>query len=78
MPGSVTIGHISEAPASIEHVDAQRLAVLLDELGHLMAVQGPNRLSDEQVGALCEGEGVEREELSRWCRALAARLHDRM
>ncbi|WP_035796689.1 hypothetical protein [Kitasatospora mediocidica] len=74
MPGSVTIGH-TEAVATIEHADAPRLAELLDELGHLMAVRGPNRLSDAQVSALGAGQPQGREELARWCRTLAAQLH---
>ncbi|WP_329569752.1 hypothetical protein [Kitasatospora sp. NBC_01266] len=74
MPGSVTIGHI-EAAAIVDHTDAQRLSVLLDELGHLLAVAGPNRLTDEQVSALCEEPGADRDELARWCRGLAAQLH---
>ncbi|MDH6113870.1 hypothetical protein P3T36_002691 [Kitasatospora sp. MAP12-15] len=74
MPGSVTIGH-TEAAATIEHTDAQRLAELLDDLGHLLAMDGPNRMSDAQVGALCEGRVQEREALARWCRTLAAQLH---
>ena len=78
MPGSVTISHLSEAPATIEHTDAQRLAVLLDEMGHMLAMEGPNRLSDSQVSVLCEGKVHHREELSRWCRSLAAQLHDRL
>ncbi|MGF1431303.1 hypothetical protein [Kitasatospora sp. LaBMicrA B282] len=74
MPGSVTIGH-HEAAATVEHTDAERLALLLDELGHLAAVSGPNRLSDAQLTALCAGRTVNRDELARWCRGLAAHLH---
>ncbi|MCX4745545.1 hypothetical protein OG455_08415 [Kitasatospora sp. NBC_01287] len=75
MPGSVTIGH-TEAVATVEHADAQRLAVLLDEMGHLLAMAGPNRLTEAQVAALCEGRAVSRDELARWCRGLAAHLHE--
>jgi hypothetical protein len=78
MPGSVTIGHHMEAAATLEHTDAERLAVLLDELGQLMAVQGPTRLSEEQVSALRAGAEPERYALAHWCRALAAQLHDRL
>ncbi|MDH6137709.1 hypothetical protein P3T37_007142 [Kitasatospora sp. MAA4] len=78
MPGSVTIGH-TEAVSTVEHTDAIRLAEVLDELGHLLAVQGANRLSDAQVDALCAGQSAGRpqgrEELARWCRTLAAQLH---
>ncbi|MFE0458363.1 hypothetical protein ACFW1A_03760 [Kitasatospora sp. NPDC058965] len=78
MPGSVTIGHI-EAAAMVDHTDADRLAVLLDELGHLLAVQGPNRLTDQQVTALCAGAGMPRRraDLAHWCRGMAAQLHER-
>ncbi|GAA1949669.1 hypothetical protein [Kitasatospora viridis] len=78
MPGSVTIGHHLENPAMVEHADAERLAVLLDELGHLLAVQGPTRLSDEQASALLGGADEGRTELAHWCRGLSARLHDRL
>lgn len=77
MPGSVTIGH-TEAVAVIEHADAQRLAVLLDELGHLVAMEGPHRMSEAQISALCGEKVRSREELSRWCRTMAAHLHDRL
>ncbi|WP_035841351.1 hypothetical protein [Kitasatospora azatica] len=76
MPGSVTIGHI-ETAAMVEHTDAERLAVLLDELGHLLAMDGPNRLTDEQVAALCAGRAQQRSELAHWCRGLAAQLHEK-
>ncbi|MFE9425047.1 hypothetical protein ACFYNO_18960 [Kitasatospora sp. NPDC006697] len=78
MPGSVTIGHHLENPAMVEHADAERMALLLDELGHLLAVQGPNRLSDEQVSALLGGAEEGRTELAQWCRERAAQLHDRL
>ncbi|MDH6118374.1 hypothetical protein [Kitasatospora sp. GAS204B] len=74
MPGSVTLGH-TEAGATVDHTDAQRLAVLLDEMGHLLAMAGPNRLTDAQVGALCAGQSWDRDELARWCRGMAAQLH---
>ncbi|GAA1226482.1 hypothetical protein GCM10009665_16270 [Kitasatospora nipponensis] len=77
MPGSMTLGH-TEAMATVEHTDAERLAVLLDEMGHLLAVDGPNRLSDAQIDALCQRQGAGREEFARWCRGLAAGLHDRL
>ncbi|MFI9272933.1 hypothetical protein ACIGXM_19730 [Kitasatospora sp. NPDC052896] len=77
MPGSVTIGHL-EATATLDHSDAHRLAELLDELGHLMAVAGPNRLTDAQLGALRAGQEPGREELARFCRGVAARLHDQL
>ncbi|GAB2736887.1 hypothetical protein [Kitasatospora kifunensis] len=76
MPGSVTIGH-TEAVATVEHADAERLAVLLDEMGHLLAMAGPNRLSDAQVSALCGGQKHNRDELARWCRGMAAHLHQK-
>jgi hypothetical protein len=78
MPGSVTIGH-TETAAMVEHTDAERLSVLLDELGHLLAMEGPNRLTDEQVAALCAGTGMpqRRAELAHWCRGLSAQLHER-
>ncbi|MCC9309833.1 hypothetical protein LN042_22640 [Kitasatospora sp. RB6PN24] len=78
MPGSVTLGHHMEPATSVEHIDAERLAVLLDELGQLLAIQGPTRLSDEQVSALRGGAEEGRTELAHWCRALAAQLHDRL
>jgi hypothetical protein len=77
MPGSVTIGHHMEGMATLEHTEAERLAGLLDELGRLLVVQDPTRLSDEQVIALRGGGPEERFELAHWCRALSARLHER-
>ncbi|MFF7634832.1 hypothetical protein ACFZB9_16980 [Kitasatospora sp. NPDC008050] len=76
MPGSVTIGH-TEAVTAVEHADAERLAVLLDEMGHLLAMGGPNRLTDAQVSALCGGEERNRDEFARWCRGMAAHLHEK-
>lgn len=77
MPGSVTISHHHEA-VMIDHTDAERLAAVLDEAARLLDATGPNRLTDAQVAALCQGDVHRREELSHWVRMLAREVHSRV
>ncbi|WP_371480867.1 hypothetical protein [Kitasatospora sp. NBC_00315] len=73
MPGSVTISHHGTA-VPIDAADAQRLASGLDELAYLLEIPGPNRLSDAQLGVLCDGKPYQRDAVVRWTRKLAAEL----
>ncbi|MFI9328228.1 hypothetical protein ACIGZJ_11870 [Kitasatospora sp. NPDC052868] len=77
MPGSSTISH-HEATVALDHMDAKRLATVLDELAYLLEIPGPNRINDAQLAALCEGRAPDRAELSRWSRALAGELKGRL
>ncbi|MFF8771329.1 hypothetical protein [Kitasatospora sp. NPDC015120] len=76
MPGSLTISH-HETAATLDHVDAVRLAAVLDELAYLLGIPGPNRINDAQLAALCEGRAPDRADLARWSRGLAAELRGR-
>ncbi|MCW2875484.1 hypothetical protein [Actinacidiphila oryziradicis] len=64
MAGSVTLGH----------ADAERLAWVLKEMSDLLGMRGPNKITDSQVSALCEGQVHHREELARWTRTLSEEL----
>ncbi|MFI6446329.1 hypothetical protein [Kitasatospora sp. NPDC050543] len=77
MPGSVTISH-HEMAVMLSHDDAKRLATVLDEIAYLLEIPGPDRLSDAQVTALCEGRAQQRGELSQWTRGMAAELKERL
>ncbi|MFD0276650.1 hypothetical protein ACFVHB_22470 [Kitasatospora sp. NPDC127111] len=77
MPGSLTISH-HEAAVALDHVDAKRLATVLEELAYLLEIPGPNRINDAQLGTLCEGRTPDRAELSHWSRGLAAELKGRL
>ncbi|MFF2042438.1 hypothetical protein ACFVVX_18625 [Kitasatospora sp. NPDC058170] len=77
MPGSSTISH-HEATVALDHMDAKRLATVLEELAYLLEIPGPNRINDAQLDALCEGRAPDRAELSRWSRALAGELKGRL
>lgn len=73
MPGSTTLG-AGHGVDSIEHTDAVRLASLLREMSALMTVDGPNRLTDAQVSALCGGEVHHRQEFGEWVARVAKDL----
>jgi hypothetical protein len=64
MAGSVTLGH----------ADAERLAWVLKEMSDLLGMRGPNKITDSQVSALCEGQVHRREELAGWTRTLSEEL----
>ncbi|MER5733585.1 hypothetical protein ABT084_35515 [Streptomyces sp. NPDC002138] len=51
---------------------ARRLVGLLAEASRLLEDPGELRLTDEQAEVL--GQGIDRQELAHWCRALAAEL----
>ncbi|WP_330328696.1 hypothetical protein OHS33_02360 [Streptomyces sp. NBC_00536] len=51
---------------------ARRLVGLLAEVSRLLEDPGPPRLTDEQAEVL--GQGIGRQELAHWSRALAAEL----
>ncbi|MGW1894242.1 hypothetical protein ACWCP6_28965 [Streptomyces sp. NPDC002004] len=76
MPGSTFLGHAHGADA-IEHGDAVRLAGVLHEMAALLAMSGPNRLTDAQVGALCGGRMHDREEFTAWVLRVARELDHR-
>ncbi|MEV6393182.1 hypothetical protein AB0M39_00070 [Streptomyces sp. NPDC051907] len=73
MPGSTTLsaGHGSDA---IEHTDAVRLASVLREMSALLTMDGPNRLTDAQVSALCGGQVHHRQEFGDWVARVAKEL----
>ncbi|MCX4587598.1 hypothetical protein [Streptomyces sp. NBC_01481] len=77
MPGSTTLkaGHGVDP---IEHTDAVRLASVLRELSGLLTVDGPNRLTDAQVSALCGGQVQHRQEFTEWVDRLARELSRRV
>ncbi|AVZ75469.1 hypothetical protein SLUN_27945 [Streptomyces lunaelactis] len=77
MPGSTTLGG-GHGADSIEHTDAVRLASVLGELSGLLAVDGPNRLTDAQVSALCGGEVHHRQEFAGWIERVARELSRRV
>ncbi|WP_405805870.1 hypothetical protein OG729_11625 [Streptomyces sp. NBC_00210] len=77
MPGSTTIGGGHGADA-IEHNDAVRLAGVLREMSELLTVDGPNRLTDAQVSALCGGQVHHRQEFGEWIARVARELHRRV
>ncbi|GAA2813609.1 hypothetical protein RMN57_18010 [Kitasatospora sp. CM 4170] len=77
MPGSLTISH-HEASVAMEHIDAKRLATMLEELAYLLEIPGPNRINDAQLAALCEGRAPDRAELVHWSRELATELKGRL
>jgi hypothetical protein len=68
MAGSVTLGH----------ADAQRLAWVLKEMSDLLDMQGPNKITDSQVSALCEGQVHHRTEFAQWTRALSTELAEKL
>jgi hypothetical protein len=70
MPGSVTIGHFHQS-VTLGHDDAERLADVLSQMSLMLEMAGPNRITDQQVSALCEGRADRRAELSGWARNLA-------
>ncbi|MEZ0089707.1 hypothetical protein [Streptacidiphilus sp. EB129] len=74
MPGSVTIGHMHPS-VNLGHDDAARLAHVMAHLSTMLEAPGPNRISDAQLTALCEGESGNRPELAAWARRLATHLH---
>ena len=73
MPGSVTIGHFHPT-VTLGHDDSVRLATVLAQLSDLLELSGPNRITDAQVSALCEGQVHHRAELTDWARRLTAHL----
>ncbi|WP_455361829.1 hypothetical protein [Streptomyces sp. SYSU K21746] len=73
MPGSTTLGG-GHGPDTIAHTDAIRLASVLQEMSVLLRVQGPNRLTDAQVSALCGGQVHQRTEFAEWVASLAREL----
>ncbi|GAA0675585.1 hypothetical protein GCM10010193_30740 [Kitasatospora atroaurantiaca] len=73
MPGSVTIGH-TDALVMLSHDDAKRLSTVLREMSDLLGQSGPNRLSDAQVSALCEGKAHPRDEFTEWSRRVGEYL----
>jgi hypothetical protein len=77
MPGSTTLGP-GHGVDSIEHPDAVRLAAVLREMSGLLAMDGPNRLTDAQVTALCGGQVHHRQEFSEWVTRLARELSEKV
>lgn len=77
MPGSTTIGG-GHGVDAIEHTDAVRLAGVLREMSGLLTVDGPNRLTDAQVSALCGGQVQHRKEFGEWIARVARELHQRV
>ncbi|MEU3921479.1 hypothetical protein [Streptomyces sp. NPDC029004] len=77
MPGSTTLkaGHGVDP---VEHTDAVRLAAVLRELSGLLTVEGPNRLTDAQVSALCGGQVHHRQEFGDWVARLARELSQKV
>lgn len=73
MPGSTTLGP-GHGVDSIEHTDAVRLTSVLREMSALLAMDGPNRLTDAQVSALCGGQVHHRQEFSEWVARVARDL----
>jgi hypothetical protein len=77
MPGSVTIGHFHPT-VTLGHDDADRLAGVLAQLSVMLETNGPDRVTDEQVSALCGGEPRRRAELTAWTRELTRRIHQHL
>lgn len=77
MPGSTTLGP-GHGVDTIEHTDAVRLASVLRQMSGLLAMQGPNRLTDAQVTALCEGQVHHRQEFSEWVARVARDLSEKV
>ncbi|GAA3376039.1 hypothetical protein GCM10020367_46170 [Streptomyces sannanensis] len=73
MPGSTTLGP-GHGVDVIEHADAQRLVTVLHEMGLLLQMPGPNRLTDAQVSVLCGHEVHHRDEFTEWVMRLAREL----
>ncbi|MGW1883110.1 hypothetical protein [Streptomyces sp. NPDC001970] len=73
MPGSTTLG-AGHGVDAIEHSDAQRLASVTKELRRLLELEGPNRITDPQVAALCGGQSHHRDEFTDWVGRVAAEL----
>ncbi|MER6998910.1 hypothetical protein [Streptomyces sp. NPDC000410] len=75
MPGSTTLnaGHGVDA---IDHLDAQRMAAMMSEMHALLTMEGPNRVTDPQVAALCGGETHHREEFTDWVGRVARQLKE--
>jgi hypothetical protein len=73
MPGSLTISH-HHAAATLDHVDAERLATLLADLAYLLEIPGSDRIADAQLAALCEGRAPDRAELVHFCASTARAL----
>ncbi|MDH2392673.1 MULTISPECIES: hypothetical protein [Streptomyces] len=76
MPGSTTIAH-THWGSTIAPDDARRLASVLHELARLLRLEGPNRLTDAQVAALCGGRTHRREEFTHWVEDLTRGLDHR-
>ncbi|MGK4581527.1 hypothetical protein [Kitasatospora sp. HPMI-4] len=77
MPGSMTIGH-TDALVMLSHADAERLSATLREIAQLLEVRSPDRLTDAQVSALCQGRLHHREELAGWSRGVAEYLRNHL
>lgn len=77
MPGSVTIGHFRPT-VTLGHDDADRLAGVLAQLSVMLESSGPDRITDEQVSALCGGEPQRRAELTAWTQGLTRRIHEHL
>ncbi|GAA2129187.1 hypothetical protein GCM10009760_00160 [Kitasatospora kazusensis] len=73
MPGSVTISH-TDALVMLSHPDAERLTTMLREIPRLLAMEGPDRLTDAQIGALSGGRVQHRDELAQWAKELSEYL----
>ncbi|MEU4583641.1 hypothetical protein AB0F92_16365 [Kitasatospora aureofaciens] len=73
MPGSLTISH-HQAAATLDHVDAERLATVLADLAYLLEIPGPDRITDAQLAVLCEGHSPDRGDLVHFCASTARRL----
>jgi hypothetical protein len=63
---------------AIGKADAERLSFVLREMSDLLEEPGPNRLTDAQVSALCEGEVGHREEMRKWTRSLGAGIGEQL
>lgn len=77
MPGSVTVSRHLHG-ATVDHMDAERLAGMLGALGMMLDGRGPERLSDAQLTALGAPRIESREEISTWARRMCADLEEQM
>ncbi|MEY9968433.1 hypothetical protein ABIA33_006517 [Streptacidiphilus sp. MAP12-16] len=73
MPGSTTIGH-SHPTVTISHEDAERLATVLGKMSEMLETAGPDRITDAQVGTLCDGHVDHRAEFTEWTRQLTRQI----
>lgn len=73
MPGSTTLGS-GHGVDAIDHVDAQRMTVLMRELHRLLTTTESDRITHAQVTALCGGDAHSRMEFTAWVEQMAHKL----